>query len=139
MMFCSMLYGLGWMTVRLSGREKKINNVRYLYIAAIAAAFVLLVLGRSNIKESTDYMCLEYILTGQARDYQVQMEQFTQLLTDDTVDEVILPSINDWQGPLMHMPVTENPDAWTNQTVKEFFGKKRVVSVPRQEWEAGMQ
>lgn len=139
MMFCSMLYGLGWLAVRLSSREKKINNIRYLYAAGIAAAFVLVVLGRSNIKESTDYMCLEYILTGQARDYQAQMEQFTQLLTDDTEDEVILPSINDWQGPLMHMPVTEDPDAWTNQTVKEFFGKKRVVSIPRQEWEERMQ
>lgn len=139
MLFCSILYGLGWLAVRFAGRDKQNNNIRYLYMAGIVAAFVLLVLGRSSIKESTDYMCLEYILTGQARDYQAQMEQFTQLLTDDSADEVILPSINDWQGPLMHMPVTENPDAWTNQTVKEFFGKKRVVSIPRQEWEERMQ
>lgn len=140
MMFCSMLYGLGWLAARLSERKKKDkDNIRYLYVAAIVAAMVVLVLGRSNIKESTDYMCMEYILTGQARDYQDQMDQFTQLLTDDTVDEVILPSINDWQGPLMHMPVTENPDAWTNQTVKEFFGKKRVVSIPREDWEERMQ
>jgi hypothetical protein len=70
-------------------------------------------------------------------DYKAQMDQFTQLLTDDTVDEVVLPSINDWQGPLMHMPVTGNPDAWTNQKVKEFFGKQSVTAIPRQEWESG--
>lgn len=136
MFLCSLLYGLGWLSGRCSGQERtNKNNIRYLYAAGFVAALVILVIGRSNVRESTDYMCLEYIMTGQARDYKEQMEQFTQLLTDDTVDEVVLPSINDWQGPLMHMPVTENPDAWTNQTVKEFFGKKRVVAIPRNEWE----
>ncbi len=102
------------------------------------AALFILVMGRSNIKDSTDYYCIEYIMTGQAKDYKEQMEQFTQLLTDDTVKDVVLPSINDWQGPLMHMPVTDNPEAWTNQKVKEFFGKQSVVAVPREEWQENL-
>ena len=140
MFLCSMLYGLGWMANKCSksGAVNK-NNIRYVYAVCFTAALVILIIGRSNIKDTTDYMCLEYIMTGQARDYKEQMEQFTQLLTDDTVEEVVLPSINDWQGPLMHMPVTEDPEAWTNQTVKEFFGKKSVVSIPRKEWEERRQ
>ena len=54
------------------------------------------------------------------------------------VKDVVLPSINDWQGPLMHMPVTDNPEAWTNQKVKEFFGKQSVVAVPREEWQENL-
>ncbi len=138
MMFSSILYGVGWAAGKYtSHRERNKNNIRYLYAAGIVAALVIAALGRSHIRQSTDYMCLEYILTGQADDYKAQMDQFTQLLTDDTVDEVVLPSINDWQGPLMHMPVTGNPDAWTNQKVKEFFGKQSVTAIPRQEWESG--
>lgn len=136
MAFCSMLYGLGWFSCRY-GRLGNRDNSLPVYVAGFLAALVIVVLGRSNFKDSTDYMCLEYIMTGQAADYKEQMQQFTQLLTDDATDEVILPSINDWQGPLMHMPVTENPDAWTNQTVKEFFRKKSVVAIPRAEWEKG--
>lgn len=136
MTLCSMMYGLGWLAARYARRESAgKDRSLYLYGVGIVAAFIILVIGRSNIKDTTDYFCMEYIVTGQARDYKEQMEQFTQLLTDDSVDEVVLPFINDWQGPLMHMPVTENPEAWTNQTVKEFFGKKRVVSMPREEWE----
>lgn len=140
MAFCSMMYGLGWLAARYAGRESAgKDRSLYLYGVGIMAAFIILVIGRSNIKDTTDYFCLEYIVTGQAGDYKEQMEQFTQLLTDDSVDEAVLPSINDWQGPLMHMPVTENPEAWTNQTVKEFFGKKSVVSMPREEWEKRMR
>ncbi len=138
MFMCSMLYGFGWLAAKYAqGGNVNKNNMRYVYVGSVLAAMVILVLGRSNLKDTTDYMCLEYIMTGQAEDYKEQMEQFTQLLTDETVEEAVLPSINDWQGPLMHMPVTEDPEAWTNQTVKEFFGKKSVVSIPRKEWEAG--
>lgn len=136
MMLCSMLYGLGWLAGKCERRGKKSeNNMRYLYAAGMMTALIILVIGRSNVKDTTDYICLEYIMTGQARDYKEQMDQFMQLLTDESVDEVILPSINDRQGPLMHMPVTEHPEAWTNQKVREFFGKESVVAIPRKEWE----
>ncbi len=139
MFLCSILYGAGWLSVRYSSAagDKK-NNRWYLYAVCVMAALFILVMGRSNIKDSTDYYCIEYIMTGQAKDYKEQMEQFTQLLTDDTVKDVVLPSINDWQGPLMHMPVTDDPEAWTNQKVKEFFGKQSVVAVPREEWQENL-
>ena len=34
----------------------------------------------------------------------------------------------------MHMPVTENPEAWTNTVTREFYGKKSVKAIPRVEW-----
>lgn len=137
MSLCSLLYGFGWLAVRYTSRTEK-NNIRYFYIAGMIAVLFILVIGRRNLKDTADYYCLEYIMTGQAKDYKEQMEQFTQLLTDDTVKDVVLPSINDWQGPLMHMPVTDNPEAWTNQKVKEFFGKRSVVAVPREEWQENL-
>lgn len=96
---------------------------------------LLLLVCRSDIKETTTWECIGYIATGQAADYKVQMEQFIELLSDESVQDVVLPSINDKQGPLQHMPVTTDPTAWTNTTVSSYFGKKSVVAIPRAEWE----
>ena len=54
-----------------------------------------------------------------------------EILLDDTKKEVELPEMNSEQGPLMHMEVMEDPDAWTNMVVQQFFQKDRVVRVPR--------
>lgn len=100
---------------------------------------ILMGVCRSDIKETTTWMCVEYITTGQAADYKEQMEQLTELMTDDAVQDIVVPFINDVQGPLMHMPVTENPTAWTNTVICQYYGKNSVVAIPRPEWEEKYQ
>lgn len=104
-------------------------------LPGLAICLVLMFLCRSNLKITTSWVSLEYIATGQAADYKAQMDLQTSLLTDGSREEVYVPLINDDQGPLMSMPVTENPDAWTNTVVRQFYGKKSVVGMPRDEWE----
>ena len=96
---------------------------------------LMLLICRSDMKETTTWQCYDYIASGQAADYKAQMEQFLELLSDDSIQDVVLPAINDQQGPLQHMPVTSDPSAWTNTTVRNYFGKKSVVAIPRAEWE----
>ena len=50
-------------------------------------------------------------------------------------DEVILPFINDEQGPLMHMPVTIDASNYTNYVTAKFYGKKSVIGMDRKQWE----
>ena len=104
-------------------------------LPGMVVCVLLMLICRSDIKETTTWQCIDYIATGQAADYKVQMEQFTELLLDESVQDVVLPSINDKQGPLQHMPATPNPEAWTNTTIANYYGKKSVVAVPRAEWE----
>ena len=78
---------------------------------------------------------MEYITSGQASDYKQQMELQTKLLTDEELEDVVVPFVNDVQGPLMQMPVTENPQAWTNTVTRDFYGKNSVVAIPREEWQ----
>ena len=92
----------------------------------ISKSFFLL-----KLKETTFFNCTSYILSGQAEDYKQQMEERMEILLDDTKKEVELPEMNSEQGPLMHMEVMEDPDAWTNMVVQQFFQKDRVVRVPR--------
>lgn len=100
---------------------------------------ILMCVCRSDMKETTTWMCVEYIATGQAADYKEQMEQLTQLMTEDSEQDIVVPFINDMQGPLMHMPVTENPTAWTNTVICQYYGKNSVVAIPRTEWEEKYQ
>lgn len=111
-------------------------NRRYLVILYFLFGFVFLFLFRGTVKETTTWVCMEYIVSGQAEDYRQQMELQTELLTDSAVTDVVLPFINDEQGPLMHMSVTADQTAWTNTVTREFYGKHSVIAMPRPDWEA---
>lgn len=100
----------------------------------ILICMVITFLGRSNIKTSTSYICLRYIISGEAADYKEQMDLQTRLMENEQVQNVVVPFINDIQGPLMHMPVTGNPDAWTNMVTAEFYGKDSVIAIERPRW-----
>lgn len=111
------------------------NHIHYnILIPGLMLACVGILLCRHGIKMTTDYICYEYIVTGQAADYKEQMDLQTKLLTDTEDMDVVIPGINDWQGPLMHMPVTDNVNAWTNRVTAEFYGKNSIVAIPRTEW-----
>ncbi len=131
MAFSDMIYVEG----ALAGRRKKEGkrNTFYLPAAVILAAGFLLVF-RGDIKRTAAFLCVDYIRSGQAADFKDQMEFQLSVLLDDTVKDVVLPAVNDAQGPLMHMPLTEDPEAWTNSITKMFYGKNSVVAVPREIW-----
>ena len=63
----------------------------------------------------------------------MQMEERLELLLNPDLKEVELPAMNPEQGPLMHMEVMENPDAWTNTVAEQFFQKDKIIQVQRQQ------
>ena len=139
LMFMMTLIVVGAEKIGMWIRENHFVMWNGLYRKIVMPGFIvcmlLLLICRSDIKETTTWECIDYIATGQAADYKVQMDQFIELLSDDSVQEVVLPSINDKQGPLQHMPATPNPTAWTNTIISSYYGKKSVVAIPRVEWE----
>lgn len=126
------VYVSGWIRRKRRKTPQEFASFRKvaypLFLAAVAA---FLVFYRGTLKETTFFNCTSYILSGQAEDYKQQMEERMEILLDDTKKEVELPEMNSEQGPLMHMEVMEDPDAWTNMVVQQFFQKDRVVRVPR--------
>lgn len=133
MLFGSLLYGLGWLTEKTeaSGESLRIP----VYVLAFAAAFLILGVCRLDLKNSTDYVCYYYIRTGRAAVYKEQMDELTQLLTQEDVEDVVVPFIVGEQEPLVHLPITLDKEGWSNQKMAEFFRKKSLVAVPRDEWE----
>lgn len=123
-----------------AGKLKEV--VKYKQAAAHACLVVPGLLGlciaalvcRHGIKETTDYICYDYIRSGQAADYKEQMDLQTSLLLNSAEEDVIIPMINDWQGPLMQMPATGDASAWSNYVIADFYEKRTVVAIPRTEW-----
>lgn len=112
--------------------EKHDRSIQMI-LPVLLVGLIGMIICRHDIKESTDYICFEYIVTGQAADYKKQMDLQTRLLLQSDTD-VVIPMINDWQGPLMHMPVTDDPAKWTNGVTADFYGKDSVIAIPRTEW-----
>lgn len=108
-------------------------------VPGLLVCVLLAVVCRSDVKETTTWMCVDFIASGQAADYREQMDQLTKLMTDESVEDIVVPFINDVQGPLMHMPVTEDKTAWTNTVICQYYGKKSAVAIPRPEWEEKYQ
>lgn len=136
MIFSDMIYVEGALCgyIRKRGNVEKGVLKRWIGPAAIVAAGVFLVIFRSDIKQMTSYISLDYIRSGQAADFKEQMDYQLSVLLDENVKDVVLPQINDYQGPLMHMPLTENPEEFTNSVAKEFYGKDSVIALPREVW-----
>lgn len=113
----------------LADKSLKIGN---------ALVFILLIgiviMGRHSIKTSISYTSYEYIASGQADDYKKQATLQYEILSDKANAEAVVPFINNDQGPLQHMPITDDPYAWTNTITSKYFGKKSIVAIDRDIW-----
>lgn len=100
---------------------------RYVLLPVLGISVIAVLVGKGALKESVFMRSCEYIASGQANDFRMQIESQMEILLDDTIKEAYLCPINDKQGPLMHMPVTDDPNAFTNSVVAEFYGKDLVI------------
>ena len=128
----SIIYVEGWFFSKNAAYSKKVSVCTSVTMCILA--LVIAFAGRHGIKGYTDYVCFGYYYSGQAADYKEQIALQRLLMEEEGVDDVVVPGINDVQGPLMHMPVTDNPDKVTNYMTCKFYGKKSCRSIPRDEW-----
>ena len=104
------------------------------YAAAGIGVILIAFLGRHGVKTYTDYICMNYYLSGQADDYKEQMKLQRMLMTEEGIEDVIVPEVNDMQGPLMQMPIVADSQNIDNRMTASFYGKKSCRAIPRQEW-----
>lgn len=117
--------------------ENCIKNVyRMMWIPGLLLCLVLLFHFKGTLKKTASYNALRYIVSGEAADYKMQMDLQTRLMEAPDKEDIIVPFINDVQGPLMHMPVTDDPKAFTNWATAVFYGKNSVIAIDRPTWEA---
>lgn len=130
------VYLVSYVTLRyadsISHNKKYVKGVVIMSLACVM--LIIAYVGRHGVKSYTDYVCLEYYLSGQADDYKEQMKLQRMLMSEEGVDDVIVPEVNNEQGPLMQMPVVADPDNVDNYMTASFYGKNSCIAIPRQEW-----
>ena len=137
----SILYCEGWMAVKIKekmGRKnsydkeekKRFTGKQYrvgILFPGLALAALFLLCNREWMRTCVDREAIEYVTSGQAEDFRDQINSQMEILLDDSIKEAYLVPINPEQGPLMHMPVTTDENAFTNRVVRDFYRKEKVV------------
>lgn len=129
----SIIYIEGWLVQNLE--KKRISCFmlepetykKHILLPVLGISALVVLVGKGMLRESVFMRSCEYVVSGQAEDFKNQIASQMEILLDDTVKEAYLCPINDFQGPLMHMPVTDDPNAFTNQVVADFYGKELVL------------
>ncbi len=122
-----------WLTGRFPERAGKLAGSKIVRICAWGLICVLALACRHGLAETTGKVCYDFVAKGYAEDFREQMLLQQELLNGDE-DEVVIPCTNGYDGPIMNMPVTEDPDAWTNDVVTRFYGKTRVIGMDADRW-----
>ncbi len=105
-------------------------------ITVSVSLFFCIFLFKHLIGNALLYNCYEYISSGRLDDFELQMQERIEILEKSTDENIILPFMNDEQGPLMHMAITSDPNGYTNTVTAAFYGKTSIIAIDRQEWEA---
>ncbi len=129
----SVVYVEGWAIDKLREKGKAVGaggKYRMCFLfPVLGICLVLTCLNPGWIGKSVDRRAIEYVVSGQAEDFREQIASQMEILLDDSIKEAYLVPINNEQGPLMHMPVTSDEEAFTNRVVRDFYQKDRVVVI----------
>lgn len=129
------IYFEGWLVFQKSLVLSK-GTCWALRISTVVALGIAIFIGRHGIKGYTDYVCMDYYLSGRADDYLVQMKLQRVIMAQEDVKDVVVPEVNYDQGPLMQMPIIEDPENINNSMAAKFYGKNSCRAIPRDEWES---
>ena len=109
-------------------RQHVLNMLMFFGALVLCAIF-----GKHLIGGSVDYTCYMFWKSGQLSDYTRQMEEKLSILQNDDTGDVLVPEMNNEQGPFMCMAEIGDPDNFNNVSSAAFYGKRSVTAVPRQE------
>ena len=133
-LLADIIYLEGYFLTKIQGGFRVRGFIGFLAMFLFIIAELLLIYeGRHGIKETTDYVCFEYVSSGAAMDYKNQMIQYYEILTS-TDKDIVLPTVNNEQGPLQCMPITDDISNFTNTVTAEYYYKNTVTAIPREEW-----
>lgn len=130
----SILYVEGWLIGKIKTGKNSVQEsaekwrMRVIF-PTILICMILTVFNLNWLGSSVDRSACEYVLSGRAEDFKMQIQSQMEILLDDSIKEAYLVPINDDQGPLMHMPVTADPEAFTNRVVAQFYQKDKVEMI----------
>lgn len=138
--FLTLIYWIGFLKKLMEEKSfikkwiEKINLKQLERIVAVVTILICILGVRFLFSNTACKVSYDFIVSGQLEDFEEQMQERLAILNNPEIVDTILPEMNDQQGPIMHMPLMADPEAYTNHATARFYGKKSVVAIPRDEY-----
>jgi hypothetical protein len=129
--FFTVFYLCGWIKTKNPNVECIAQKIRFPFV--IFTLLFCLVLGKHLVGNTVDFTCMEFISSGQLSDFESQMQERLAILNTDDKN-VVVPEMNNEQGPFMHMALMRDPAEYTNRATEAFYDKDTVIAIPRDEY-----
>ncbi len=100
---------------------------------AVALLICTVLFHRQFLANSIDYTIYAFWSSGRLADYSDQMKERITIL-NSADKNVIVPAMNEDQGPFMCMALTDDKSSVVNGQTADFYGKESVIAIPREEF-----
>ena len=77
---------------------------------------------------TTNEYCMEYIRSGKMERYEEIRREQHRILSDETIKDATVPEMV-IEYPILHMPLSENPEASRNRDRALYYNKESVKAV----------
>lgn len=134
----SIIYLTGYLKrlyIRKNGQFMKQNLMGKLRTAIVLGEILFCVVaGKYMLNNMAGYVCVDFIRSGQLRDFEYQMQERLAILNNPEIKNAVVPEMNNEQGPFMHMALLADSETYTNMATARFYGKESVIAIPREEY-----
>ncbi|MCL2717302.1 MAG: DUF6056 family protein [Lachnospiraceae bacterium] len=87
-----------------------------------------------DIKDTVMFQSFNLIYSGRAAEYKRLMDIQTRILLDEEIKDAIMPGVFEDYSPLMNLMAEPDPNAFYNIALRDYYGKKSVVAIGKNEW-----
>lgn len=128
---CNFVYWAGWLQKKI---EKRGGNFRilengkwYCYHFCLCAALLFLLLEQVDISGTTTFTVMESVLSGEARQWKIEMDAQKEILRDPQVMDVVLEPLTVHPELLYVDDMDPDPTFWVNQAMAQWYQKNSIV------------
>lgn len=86
---------------------------------------------KPSVKHSSLWTCVDFLRSSHFADYRIQMDEQLSLLEDPDLTDVVVPEMNNEQGPYLILQLSQDSGNYTNWANALYYGKNTVTAVPR--------
>lgn len=120
--------------IKLKFEDRLIKLIKPYEIGCILLVIASLVMYRHFIGNMFSYTCYDYIKSGRLADFEEQMQERFYIFNNTGEEDVVVPYMNWNQGPFLHFAITDDVNEYTNEVTADFYGKKSVLGMPREQY-----
>lgn len=128
---CNFVYWVGWLqkSMEKKGYILKFleNGKSFCWHCCLCAALLFLFLAQVDISGMTTFTVMESLLSGEARQWKIEMEAQKEILRDPQIMDAVLEPLTVYPELLYVDDMDTDPEFWVNEVMAEWYQKNSVA------------